>query len=56
MKPDLFKLSDSTYSQNGEDGILGALLSRIGLEKGYFVEFGAWDGVHWSNTYALYNR
>lgn len=56
MKVDLFAMSESIYSQNGEDGILSALLPSIGLEMGYFVEFGAWDGIHWSNTYGLYKR
>lgn len=42
------------YSQNGEDGILAELLRRLGVfertgEK-WCVEFGAWDGVHLSNT------
>lgn len=34
------------FSQNGEDGVIGELLRRIGHEgPGYFVEFGAEDGV-----------
>lgn len=38
------------YSQNGEDGILLEIFNRIGTTDKYFVEFGAWDGVHLSNT------
>jgi hypothetical protein len=41
-------------SQYGEDGILAAIFNEKGIGKGYFCEFGAWDGQHLSNTYALY--
>jgi hypothetical protein len=45
--------SSNYYSQFGEDGILEEILKRI--EKhvsldGWCSEFGAWDGVHLSNT------
>lgn len=34
------------FSQNGEDGVLGEILCRIGKrDPGYFVEFGGEDGV-----------
>lgn len=41
------------YSQYGEDGILEEVFRRCGIEKGFFVEFGAWDGIKYSNTYSL---
>ena len=43
------------YSQNGEDGIIEEILNRFpksSLTK-WCVEFGAWDGVHLSNTCRL---
>lgn len=46
------------YSQCGEDGAVTFLLSRLGARiklSRFFVEFGAWDGIHLSNTYALAN-
>jgi hypothetical protein len=53
---DLFASRKDYYSQNGEDGIIEKLIVELGLEKGFFVEFGAWDGKHWSNTYHLIEK
>ena len=39
------------YSQQGEDGILAFVLSRIPDKTGWCVELGAWDGKSESNTY-----
>jgi hypothetical protein len=41
------------HSQNGEDGIIDKIFSCLGVRQGTAVEFGAWDGVHLSNTAAL---
>lgn len=46
------------YSQNGEDGVIREILKRIygnelNLEEVVVVEFGAWDGMHFSNTFSL---
>ena len=38
------------HSQTGEDGIIEAILSAIGVRDRWCVEFGAWDGQHLSNT------
>jgi hypothetical protein len=46
-------LAHNVYSQFGEDGIVGELLRRLALghqSDGWCVEFGAWDGLHLSNT------
>ncbi|MBT3660479.1 MAG: hypothetical protein HOA30_02225 [Rhodospirillaceae bacterium] len=56
MAIDLFQHRKNVYSQNGEDGILAELLRALKLDQGYFVEFGAWDGKHWSNSYHLYEK
>lgn len=40
-------------SQSGEDGVIAAIFERIGKKSGWCVEFGAWDGLHFSNTFSL---
>lgn len=53
MHRNLLKYRYNKFSQNGEDGIIDEVIHRLGLTKGWFVEFGAWDGKHLSNTYNL---
>lgn len=50
---DLLDSSRDVYSQNGEDGIIEAVFARIGEATRWCCEFGAWDGVHFSNTRRL---
>ena len=47
---------DLGCSQSGEDGILREIFRRLGIERGWFVELGAWDGVLYSNAYALLQK
>jgi len=44
----------SVTSQNGEDGIISYLLDRLGISDGWCCEFGAWDGIHFSNVCRLW--
>lgn len=56
MQKHLDSFKSNVHSQNGEDGVIAELIRRIGLvvDKDFWcVEFGAWDGVHLSNTFAL---
>jgi FkbM family methyltransferase len=39
------------YSQNGEDFLLWSLFGSC--ESGYFVDVGAFDGIHLSNSYSF---
>jgi hypothetical protein len=41
------------FSQFGEDGIIEEILDRLPNKNYWCVEFGAWDGIHLSNTYNL---
>lgn len=43
-------------SQFGEDGIIEEILNRIGSGSAFCVEFGAWDGRHFSNTWQLWHE
>ena len=49
-RADLEAHAASVHSQGGEDGVLLRLFERIGTHHRRFVEFGAWDGLHLSNT------
>ena len=49
----LHKYGWSKYSQNEEDGVISYILSKLPDCNRYCVEFGAWDGVNFSNTYRL---
>ena len=42
------------HSQRGQDGILAEIFRRIKISGGFFVEFGAWDGIYLSNARRLY--
>lgn len=45
----------SCYSQNGEDGIILSLLSRIGVENHYIVEIGTEDGRECNSANMILN-
>ena len=45
----------SVYSQNGEDGVILALLSKIGVEGHYVVEIGTEDGRECNSANLILN-
>jgi hypothetical protein len=52
----LNKFCKNIHSQNGEDGIIAEILNNLKLSTKknlWCVEFGAWDGIYLSNTFAL---
>lgn len=56
MSINFYDFKKNVYSQHGEDGIIEKLLSVLKVDNGYYVEFGAHDGMLWSNTYRLYEQ
>ena len=46
----LLDYKHNVYSQSGEDGIIDKILEVLPFNDQWCVEFGAWDGVHLSNT------
>jgi hypothetical protein len=52
----LLQHARAVHSQYGEEGIIDAILSKLGIEKGFLVEFGGYDGVSMSNTRCLADR
>ncbi len=53
---DLLAKARNTYSQNGEDGVINTIFSIIGTTNKFCCEFGAWDGLHLSNTRLLIEK
>ena len=49
----LNEFAKNVNSQEGEDGIIEKVLEVINDNNHWCVEFGAWDGIHLSNTYNL---
>ncbi len=49
----LLAYAKSVTSQYGEDGIIARLIELVQPKHRYCVEFGAWDGKHYSNCHEL---
>ena len=56
VSPPLKPFEENVTSQCGEDGVIRRALEIIGARDRWCVEFGAWDGRHASNTFALIDR
>ncbi len=44
------------YSQRGDDGIINKIFEQLHIVKGYFIEFGAVDGIKFSNCRVLFEK
>jgi FkbM family methyltransferase len=51
---DLTTFKRDKYSQRGHDGIIKQIMTILDIKKGFFIEFGAWDGIYLSNCRNLY--
>ena len=49
----LLKYRRLVNSQYGEEGIIDAIMKKIGVRSGFLVEFGGFDGIAMSNTRLL---
>ena len=59
VKPEsnwLVKHARKAQSQLGQDGVIEKIFEVIGADNKFCVEFGAWDGVKYSNTWELLAR
>lgn len=56
MPINLLDYRKDIYSQAGQDGIIEYIFNVLGIQKGHFVEFGAGDGVYWSNCRKLFDE
>lgn len=52
----LKKFERNIQSQFGEDGVIEEIFKRIGNQNKICIEFGAWDGIHLSNTWNLWSN
>lgn len=52
----LIDFNFNKYSQRGDDGIIQKIFEVLNISKGYFIEFGAWDGIELSNCKKLYDE
>ena len=49
-------MTKNSYSQFSEDLFLANIFKQKNINKGFFLEFGAWDGKHLSNCRHLYEN
>ena len=46
----------NSYSQNDEDSFILDLYKKKNIDNCFFFEFGAWDGIHYSNCRLLFEN
>ena len=55
-KYDLTFFKYNKYSQRGHDGIIEKIMKELDIKKGFFIEFGGWDGIYLSNCRNLFKK
>ena len=56
ISPDEFPYFRWSFSQFGEDIVLDSFFQLKGIEKGFYVEIGAFEPIYLSNTYYFYKK
>ncbi len=54
VKKNILNYKYDKYSTCGNDGIIEYIFKELAVNTGFFVEFGAWDGIKGSNCRRLY--
>ena len=52
----LLNYKKDKYSAIGNDGIIEFISDTMGIQNGFFVEFGAWDGIYTNNCRKLFEN
>lgn len=52
----LLSYRSDKYTTTGNDGIIEKIFTTLGVKNGFFVEFGAWDGIKGSNCRKLWEE
>ncbi len=55
-KYDLTTYKRDIHSQRGHDGIIEKIMKELQITKGFFIEFGGWDGIYLSNCRYLFEH
>lgn len=53
VRSPLLQYAKNVASQEGEDGVIEKIVNTIPISSKFCVEFGAWDGKHFSNCHNL---
>lgn len=53
---DLTSFKRDKHSQRGHDGIIEKIMKELQITKGFFIEFGGWDGIYLSNCRNLFEN
>ena len=56
MSSTLSSFARTIHRQHGEEGIISEIIKRLQLSPDWYVDIGAWDGIHLSNAYFLLDR
>jgi FkbM family methyltransferase len=53
LRPE-YRLARKSYAETGEDLVLASIFEHLKIDHPTYLDIGAWDPIHLSNTYLLY--